>query len=84
MQAVSFQNCRFSVPPYIERVVWMNEINKPVRNSGPFFHRRLVGPDVHAAIDLTGISRQDFGGKMLSHLDRHTALSYRCGTQYHD
>ena len=60
--------------------VWFGDVDELVGNLGAFGDRRLRGPDVHAAVGLHRIDREDHRPDPASDLHRKCALAGRRGS----
>ena len=58
----------------VEGLVRLDEIDQPMGHAIPLRRRRLVRADVHAAVHLRRVSRENFGAERLRDLDRHPTL----------
>jgi hypothetical protein len=59
---------------------WINQVDEMVRDLAPHLPSRLCRADVHLAIDLHRIHRDDFTAPVPCQPERNIGLAGSCGT----
>ena len=73
-----------AVDTNIERLIRLHQIDQPVRDALPLLRSRFVRSDIHAPIDLTGVSREHLSSQRFCDEDPHLTLPDRRRTDDDD
>ena len=83
-RALDFLNGQLAIRPGVKPFVGIDQVEKAMRHALSLFHRRLIGGNIHPAIDLARIGRQQIRFQAAGQLEPDLAFSHGGRPDQHD